>query len=112
MEIIKSLNLGVAFFLELLMLAVFGYTGFSLTQNTYLRAGFAIAIPLVAVILWAFLAAPNSGTRLHQPWLLLFQAILFGLAFYSLCKLHHPKFALALIFVWIISTALSLFWNQ
>ena len=78
---LRSSNLLLAFLLELAMLAAFCVAGWTLGHGTLIKAGLAIGAPVVAIILWALYAAPRAGKRrLKMPALMIFKAVMMGLA--------------------------------
>ena len=78
---LRSGNLLLAFLLELAMLAAFCAVGLSSPTSLLIRVGLAIGLPAVAIVLWALYAAPRAGKRrLRMPALMIFKAVLMGLA--------------------------------
>lgn len=74
-------NLVLAFAVELAMLAGFAVAGWSATPILWLRIVLAIALPGIAIALWAVWAAPKAKKRRLKPRpLLLFKLIIFGVA--------------------------------
>jgi undecaprenyl pyrophosphate phosphatase UppP len=84
MEIIQSINLLLRFLLELCLLVIFGYWGFKTGQSTLAKIGLGIGIPLIVAVLWGIFLAPASDTRLQEPWRLIAELVIFGLAFAAL----------------------------
>ncbi|MGE5224849.1 MAG: YrdB family protein [Omnitrophica WOR_2 bacterium] len=84
LSILKSLNLFLAFLLELAMLAAFAYWGFHTGQTTILKIGLGIGIPLLAAVIWGLVMAPNSSRRLQGTAYLALKLVLFGLAVVAL----------------------------
>jgi hypothetical protein len=84
MEIIKAINLAVAFFLEMAMIIALGYFGFHYPQSTLLKYVLMIALPLAAIFLWGYFAAPKSKHRLQQPYRVLFALAVFGASVFLL----------------------------
>lgn len=81
LKTLRSGNLLLAFLLELGMLAAFVVVGLALGKGLPMRAGLAIALPAVAIVLWALYAAPRAGKRrLRMPALMIFKAVMMGLA--------------------------------
>lgn len=103
----KTLNLGVAFVIELCMLAAFAYWGF----HDY---GWAVCIiaPVLAIIIWGLLAAPKASRRLPQPWLAILKLMLFGLAAVALYIAGQKLPALIFIAVAVINLVLANYWHQ
>ncbi|HSN08612.1 MAG TPA: YrdB family protein [Hanamia sp.] len=83
-HIIKVLNLAAAFFLEIAMIISFGYFGYHYPQAMLMKYLLMIGLPLIAAILWGFLAAPKSKYRLQKLPRLIFALTLFGAAIFLL----------------------------
>ncbi|MBS1772815.1 MAG: YrdB family protein [Bacteroidetes bacterium] len=60
MTLLKTLNLALAFILELFMLYAMGYWGFHLKQSTGIRWFVGIGLPVVVAIVWGIFLAPKS----------------------------------------------------
>ncbi len=74
-------NLALAFAVELAMLAGFATAGWAATPVLWLRLALAVALPGIAIALWAVFAAPKAKKRRLAPRpLLLFKLVLFSLA--------------------------------
>lgn len=68
MNLFKNANLALAFLLELGILAALVYWGFSTGSTTLVKILLGIGAPLVAILVWAILGAPNSAHRLKGIW--------------------------------------------
>ena len=78
---LKAGNLALAFAVELAMLAGFAVVGWSATEIVCLRIVLAIALPALAIVLWAVWAAPKAKKRCLKPGpLLIFKVIIFAAA--------------------------------
>jgi hypothetical protein len=74
-------NLVLAFAVELAMLAAFAVAGWSATPILWFRIVLAIALPGIAIAMWAVWAAPKAKKRRLKPGpLLLFKQIIFAAA--------------------------------
>lgn len=74
-------NLALAFALELAMLAGLAAAGWAATPILWLRLLLAVALPGIAIVLWAIWAAPKAKKRRLKPGpLLLFKLIIFSAA--------------------------------
>lgn len=78
--IFRTLNLMIAFLLELFLLAVFFYWGLTLNAGILLNIIAAVLAPAAAAFLWGRYAAPRSTRRLTGYYLILFKTSLFLLA--------------------------------
>ena len=83
-EIIKLVNLAVAFFLETAMMVSFGYFGYYYPQNIMIKYVLVIGLPLSATILWGLLAAPKSKYRLPKLPRTIFALTLYGTSVFLL----------------------------
>jgi hypothetical protein len=78
---LKNGNLALAFAVEIAMLAAFAAAGWASTPILWLRIVLTIALPGIAILLWAVWAAPKAKKRRLKPRpLLLFKLIIFGFA--------------------------------
>ena len=78
---LKAGNLALAFAVELAMLAGFAAAGWAATPILWLRIVLAVALPGIAIAMWAVWAAPKAKKRRLKPGPLLgFKIIIFGAA--------------------------------
>ncbi len=80
MQLIKGLNLALAFGLELAMLAALAYWGLETGDGTVGRLLLGLGAPAAAVMIWSRWLAPTAGHRLRMPWLKIVTAVMFALA--------------------------------
>ena len=103
MGMIKSINLFLRFLLELCMLAALGYWGFRTGQPIIGKIGLGVGSPLLAAIIWSLYLAPASKRRLHEPWLLIAELVIFGLAIAALYSAGQPTLALIFGLVYMVN---------
>jgi hypothetical protein len=78
---LRNGNLALAFAVEIAMLAGFAVAGWTATPVSWLKIVLAVALPAIAILVWAVRAAPKAGKRrLKAGPLLLFKLGIFGLA--------------------------------
>jgi hypothetical protein len=78
---LRAGNLALAFAVEIAMLAGFAVAGWASTPILWLRIGLTIALPAIAIAMWAVWAAPKAKKRRLKPApLLLFKLVIFGVA--------------------------------
>ncbi len=78
---LKNGNLALAFAVEIAMLAGFAAAGWNATPILWLRIVLAVALPGIAILMWAVWAAPKAKKRRLKPGpLLLFKLSIFGAA--------------------------------
>ena len=112
MNILKSINAGLAFLLELAILAAFGYWGFQGEKSIWLKWGLGIGAPLVVAVLWGLLLAPRANRRLNSQWGIFLSLGLFCLAAFAVYQTNHPALAITLAVIAIINRILTYLWRQ
>ncbi len=90
---LKALSDLLAFTVELVMLAAYGYWGYHTSKGAILSWGLAIVAPLLAIVVWGAWLAPNNTHRLSMPWILIAKIVLFGLGVIGLYLVHKPTYA-------------------
>ena len=112
MTILRGINAGVAFALELAMLAAFATWGYWVGEGVLIKWGLAIGLPLVAIVLWGLLFAPKAAKRLPILAGALGSLGLFLLAATALFVTHQTALAIVMATVAIINRMLVLIWKQ
>lgn len=108
MEIIKAINLFVAFFLEIAMIIAFAYFGFHYPENMVMKYLMMIGLAFAAIVLWGYFAAPKSKHRLQQPARTLFILAIFGTSIFLLNVTGKTMLA-AIFAIMVIINQLLLF---
>jgi len=103
MEIIKSINLLLRFLLELGLLVAFGYWGFTTGELMIVKIGLGIGAPLLFAVIWGLFLAPKASRRLHEPWRLILELVIFGLAIAALYGAGQPAWAWAFGLIYAIN---------
>ena len=109
MQVFKFIHQLVAFLLELVMLAIFGYWGFKSDHTQALKWIAGFGLPLIAIVLWGIFAAPRSAHRLPFPYQILFGWALFGLAGYMLYQTGHKTMAALFLSIAFLSGVVAYF---
>jgi Protein of unknown function (DUF2568) len=110
--VLKSVNLALAFLLELAMLAAFAYWGFQSGSSTLLKIFMGIGIPLLVIVIWGIFMAPNSARHLQGGAYLALKAVLFGLAVMALMAAGRTTLGVVFAVVVVINTILVYVWGQ
>lgn len=100
------------FLLELGMLAGFCAYGLARGKPDSARWVLALGLPLVAVALWAYFAAPRSVHRLAPLPLVTFRLALFELAALAVERTVSAKLGVGFAVAAFLNQALALFWKQ
>ncbi len=115
MEILRNLNLAVAFLLEMAMLVIYGYFSYGLLPaetSMVNKVGTAILLPLIMAIIWGFNLAPRAENRLKMPWLLLAKVVIFGAGAVMLWWLGRTSLAIITAAVSAVHLGLSVIWKE
>ncbi len=112
MTIAKSANLALSFIRELCLLAALGYWGFETGSTTILQLILCLGVPLVVAVMWGILMAPASPRRLHNPFHLSLEVIIFALAIIALYTAGQPTLAVIFGIVYAVNLVLRLVWHQ
>ena len=98
--------LTLAFASELAALVALGAWGFAQGGSTATKVLLGIGTPLVAAVLWGLFAAPQAPVRIAVVTLLV-KLLVFGSAVLALIGIGHPRLAVALGVVALLSSLLS-----
>ena len=110
--VLKPINLALTFFLELAMLAAFGYWGFQIGEAGLAKAGLGIGIPLLVAVMWGIFMAPSSSRRLQGAAHLALKLALFGLAVAALIVAGNRALGIVFGVVFVINTILLYVWQS
>ena len=103
---IRAINLGVRFLLELASLAAFGYWGATVHGSGALRAVFAIVLPLAVALLWGLFISPRARYSTGRPGQVGLGLIVFLTAALLLRERGHVAAAAAFAVTALVSSAL------
>jgi hypothetical protein len=109
---LKTLNLALAFILELGLLAAFAYGGWQTGDALWTKIVFALGAALLVAVVWSIFAAPASRRRLPQPWLALLKLVLFGAGALVLFVTGQPMLAVILFVFFLVNLGLAFVWQQ
>lgn len=112
MEVLKSLNLGVRFLLELCLVASMFYVGFHIPAGIAWRWVAAISFSLLTVATWGYFIAPKAEHLLDQPYRLIVEFVLFGLAVAGLGLVGQLRLALVFAGIVVLNEILLIVWKQ
>ncbi|MFF1412383.1 YrdB family protein [Streptomyces sp. NPDC058289] len=104
-------NEGLAFLLELLILVVLAWWGFSRDIGWAGSLGLAVAAPAAAAVLWGMFAAPKARFTVPLAAQLGVKAVVFGAAALALLALGQRQPALWFAVAVVVNTALSSYYR-
>ncbi|UFH52006.1 YrdB family protein [Spirosoma sp. KNUC1025] len=108
MQLVKGIYQTIYFLLELSMLASFAYSGFHSSRHVFINCLLGIGLPILAILLWGYFAAPRSAHRLSPLYLSIFALTLFGISAFLLYRAGQPRLALLLGAVALTSELIKL----
>lgn len=112
MSFIRPIHLVVAFLLELAMLFCLGYYGFHISDSGLQRFIIGIGLPVIAIVLWGFFAAPRARHRLPFPYLIIFKLALFLATATLVYSIGQHQWALTFFAVALISEFFELIFKD
>jgi chromate transport protein ChrA len=106
LEIIKNINKGIMFLLEVCMLIALSYWGFHahIGLPAYV---YGITTPVLAAILWSVFAAPKSKRRLRMPYRAFFSFAIFCIAAILLYQTGLTNYAIVFIAIAFVCEILA-----
>jgi hypothetical protein len=106
MDILKTLNLLIRFFLELCMLAAVGYWGFTTGSGWFMKALLGMGLPILIAVLW-WLAWRLSGLSR-----LVLELTLLSSGAVALFLSGRPGLAWIYTAILVVNKALLVLWKQ
>ncbi|MGS2613267.1 YrdB family protein [Micromonospora sp. LZ34] len=101
-----ALGLLLLFVLELAVLVVGGWWGWTLDAGLLVRLGAAAGVPLLLAALWGVLGSPKARVPLRPAAKHAFQAAWFAVGGTLLALLGRPVAGVALVVVWAATVTL------
>ncbi len=99
-------NLILAFLLELFLVFIYGYWGFTFFKIFTVNIVAGLGLPLILILLWWQYFAPRSSNRLADPWLSLGKVVLFTLGALALVSTGAPIHAAGFWFLSMLNVFL------
>jgi len=106
MAVLRIINLGVRFLLELASLGAFGYSGATARASGALRALLAIALPLAVALLWGLFISPKARYSTGRPGQVGLGLIVFLVAALLLRERGHEAMASVFAVTAVVSSLL------
>lgn len=108
----KAANLGLAFLLELALLAALAYWSFHLGASTGVCLAVAASATIGLALLWSLIAAPNAKRRLDTIPLVAFKVVVFTVGAALLFRAGQHGLAAALEVLALANLGLAIAWGQ
>ena len=94
------------------MLVALGYWGFKTGSTTVIQLLLCLGVPVSVAVVWGIFLAPASKRRLHNPFHLILEVMLFASAIIALYTAEQPALAVIFGIVYLINVVLRLVWRQ
>lgn len=112
MDILKYLNLGIRFILEIISLVAIGYWGFQLQAGTLVRYSVGIGVPIIIMIIWGTFGSPAAPYRLSPAYRIILQIVIFASAILAVYFSYNQTLSIIFAILIIINTLLFYIWKQ
>jgi len=112
MEIIKMINLGVAFFVELAMVAAFVYWGFNVHSTLLIHLLLGVGVPILLMAFWGIFLSPQANYPLPLTVKVTLKCVLFALGSLSLFVSNQKALGVVLFVTFVVNETLALLWHQ
>jgi hypothetical protein len=112
MDVLKRLNLGVRFLLELCLLAAVGYWGFKTQSGWFMKILFGIGLPALIVILWGMFVSPKATYTLSGASHLTLELVLLASSSLALFASGKPALGWVSTIAMIVNKILMVVWKQ
>lgn len=112
MDILKGLNLGVRFLLELCMLAAIVYWGFKTQSGWVMKILLGIGLPVLIAVIWGLFVAPHAVYPLGTLPHLVLELVLLGSGAVALFASGKPGLGWIYTITLVVSEILMIVWKQ
>jgi len=107
---LKWVNLGLAFALELCMLAAFAYWGARTGNGALAKVALGVGAPLLAIVVWGLFMAPRAMFPLPTLIHVAFFLVIFGVAAFALARAGQPTLATVFAVVSVLNYIAASIW--
>lgn len=111
-SLLQTANLAARLAVELAALVALSCWGFHLERRTAVRIAAGIGAPLVAAVIWALFASPNTDIAVHAATKTAVQLLVFAAATGALVRLGRTRLAIAFAVLAGVNAALITIWAQ
>lgn len=108
---LKWANLGLAFALELCMVAAWAYWGFRTGVGPAAKVAFGVGAPLLVIVIWGMFMAPRAAFPLPTPAHVALFVVIFGAAALALASVGQPKVAIIFAVIAALNYLLASIWR-
>jgi hypothetical protein len=112
MHVLKGINLGIAFLLELAMLGGITFAAFLLFDSMILGLLLSFMALMGTMVIWAVFASPRAIQPLPRPQRIVLKSALFLISGLGLIAVGYELWGIALIVAFAIHEILAVAWGQ
>lgn len=111
-SLLQTVNLVARLAVELAALVALSCWGFHLKGGTAVRIVAGIGAPLMAAVVWALFASPNTNLAVSAVTKTTVQLLVFSAVTGALLRLRRPRLAIAFAVLAAVNAALIIVWSQ
>jgi hypothetical protein len=103
---LRTLNLGLRFLLELVALVAVGWWGVHVSDSTVAKIVLGLGLPLILAIVWGRFISPKATVKVSRPLWFALQAVIFGAAALALASVWSVAAGIVFAVVVVVNTAI------
>lgn len=107
LTILKGVNLGVLFLVELVAVIALCFWGFTVGPSLLLKIVLGLGAPMLAIIVWAFFGAPRSSRQFKGIAYHALQVVVFGSGALALVAAGQPGLGIAYAIIALVSSVVA-----
>jgi hypothetical protein len=111
-SLMKLVNLGLRFFLEICVLIALGYWGFKIGSTTAVKYILGLGAPLIIMTVWGTFGSPGASIPLEGWPFLILEIIIFVLGVAALYAANLQKLSALFGVIIVINLTLMYVWEQ
>lgn len=112
LDVVKLINLGLRFILEISALVVYGYWGFKIGNSGFTKGLLCIIIPVAIAVVWGVFGSPKASIPLSEPLHLVLEVIVFLIPVGLLFSINGIKLAIGYGMIAVLNRILMYIWAQ
>ncbi|MBU9721685.1 MULTISPECIES: YrdB family protein [Bacillaceae] len=112
MDLLKHLNIGIRFLLEIIVLLAFVNWGFTIGKSLIMKLLVGLGFPLFIIFIWGMFGSPAAPHQLSGIYRLILEVSIYALAFMAIYFSGHSRLAWLFLCVVLINTSFMHVWKQ
>ncbi|MBP1920230.1 hypothetical protein J2Z34_002741 [Youngiibacter multivorans] len=111
-DVVKIINLGLSFIVELVALFIYGWYGYNTGTQGWQRILLAVILPATAAVFWGKYLAPNAIGRFEMPGLLIAKIAIMAVAAVMLFRMWRTMPGILFLAVAAVNLLLAVLLGQ